>query len=83
MRHRIRTCHACGSRRGETPFPTARKPTRKVDLCTDCTDDRVLRATARDQIEERRAEILAARAAGTWHPQKPAWTAPLFEGLRP
>jgi hypothetical protein len=79
----FRTCHDCGSRRGETPFPTAKKPVRKVDLCTDCATDRMLRAVARDQVDQRRAEIEAERVARTYRVPKPVWTTPLFRELRP
>jgi hypothetical protein len=31
-----RRCHDCGSTSSETAFPGTRKPTRRIDRCSDC-----------------------------------------------
>lgn len=81
----MRICSDCGCDSRGDRFPGTRKPSLRPDRCEDCARDPFPLQMRR--VEQRRLEIrdlrTAAKKAGhRFRHAKPAWTAPLFAGLR-
>lgn len=62
----MRECYSCGSLAGDTPFPGARKPRKRRDLCCSCAAER-LRAPP---VVTRPAQTRAAYRAALRHRAK-------------